>query len=402
MKLLFLTIIKIDNIEDRGIYPDLLRKFRDEGHEVFIATATERREKKDTSLSYKKGVTILNVKTLNLQKINILEKGLGMILLENHFLKAIKKHFKNIKFDLILYTTPPITLYNVINFIKKRDNAYSYLLLKDIFPQNAVDMKMMKNGSLIHKYFVKKEKKLYHISDTIGCMSDANKNYILKKNFELKSHKVEVNPNSIIPILNNSSLVQKNDIRIKHGIPINKKVFIYGGNLGKPQGIDFLIETVKNCVNSKAFFLIIGTGTEFESIKNWFENEKPKNALLLKGLPKNEYDLLLGSCDVGLIFLHKDFTIPNFPSRLLSYLENSMPVIAATDSNTDIGIVIENAKCGYKVQSGDINNMLNYIDQLCLDTENFKFFQQNSLNLLQKEYLVERSYKLILEKIENV
>ena len=51
--------------------------------------------------------------------------------------------------------------------------------------------------------------------------------------------------------------------------------------------------------------------------------------------------VLANSCDVGLIFLDKRFTIPNFPSRLLSYMQASMPVLAATDVNTDIGKVIE-------------------------------------------------------------
>jgi hypothetical protein len=36
---------------------------------------------------------------------------------------AIKKCFKGVKFDLVLYPTPPITLASVVKFIKKRDNA---------------------------------------------------------------------------------------------------------------------------------------------------------------------------------------------------------------------------------------------------------------------------------------
>jgi hypothetical protein len=62
---------------------------------------------------------------------------------------------------------------------------------------------------------------------------------------------------------------------------------------------------------------------------------------LIAGLPKNDYDKLLAACDVGLIFLNKNFTIPNYPSRLLSYLEMKIPVIAATDPNSDIGLDIE-------------------------------------------------------------
>ena len=97
MKLLFLTIVKIDNIEERGIYNDLLRKFRDEGHEVFIVTSLERREQKPTSLIKANGVSILQVKTLNLQKVNIVEKGIGTLLIEYQYLKAIKNYLSEYK-----------------------------------------------------------------------------------------------------------------------------------------------------------------------------------------------------------------------------------------------------------------------------------------------------------------
>ena len=56
---------------------------------------------------------------------------------------------------------------------------------------------MSKSGikSILYHYFRKKEKKLYQISDYIGCMSKANVEYILKHNPEIKQERVEVCPN---------------------------------------------------------------------------------------------------------------------------------------------------------------------------------------------------------------
>lgn len=402
MKLLFLTIVKIDNIEERGIYNDLLRKFRDEGHEVFIVTSLERREKKVTSLIKANGVSILQVKTLNLQKVNIFEKGIGTLLIEYQYLKAIKAYLPEEKFDVILYSTPPITFSNVIRFIKNRDCAYSYLLLKDIFPQNAVDMKMIGKGGLIHRFFLKKEHELYQISDMIGCMSEANRNYILEHNPTIPSNKVEVNPNSITPINVKYLPEELQSVREKYGVPLDKKVFVYGGNLGKPQGIDFLLETIENCNEREAFFLVIGSGTEYNRIYQWFQHKNPQNALLLAGLPKNDYDVLLKACDIGLIFLHRDFTIPNFPSRLLSYLEMRMPVIAATDTSSDIGNVIEEAKCGYWVKAGDLKQFEVLINRFCEKEANYEEMKENAWHLIKDEFSIEKSYDLIIKKVENV
>lgn len=401
MKILFLTLIDIRSIEERGIYQDLLRKFRNEGHELTIVSPVERRTSIKTNMSKNEGITHLQVKTLNITKSNLLEKGLGTLAIEYQYLTAIKKHLKDYKFDLILYSTPPITLVKVIEFIKRKDQAYSYLLLKDIFPQNAVDMNFLKKGSFLHSFFEKKEKRLYEISDSIGCMSPANVDFILKNNPQIDPSKVEVNPNSIEPVEIVYDDQEKARVLRKYDLPINKKIFVYGGNLGVPQGLDFLLKTIETNNNKNVYFLIVGEGTELKRIEKWFDKNSPQNAKLIKRLPKDDYDILLASCDIGLIFLNKNFSIPNFPSRLLSYLEMKKPIIAATDENTDIGDIIETNKCGYKVISGDLNMINKRIDDILVESV-FSEMQSRCWQLLQHQYLIENSYSKIIEKLCHV
>lgn len=403
MNIIFLSLVDIDSIQERGIYPDLLRKFHNEGHDITIVTPRERRRGIETSIVETDRLSILKVKTLNIQKTNILEKGIGTLAIEFQFLIAIKKYLKNKKFDLVLYATPPITLVKVIEYIKKRDNAYSYLLLKDIFPQNAIDMKMLKEGSFIHKQFVKKEKKLYQISDTIGCMSPANVDFVLRHNPEVANNKVEINPNSIeIKYFKELSLDEKSELKSKYRIPQERKIFIYGGNLGKPQGIDFLIETLNSKKDDKEiFFVVVGSGTEYGKIQKWIHQQNPENVLLISALPKMEYDKLLRACDVGLIFLHKDFKIPNYPSRLLSYLEFKMPVLAATDMNTDVGSDLVKNNCGLAAHSGNLKEMTNTIDSFKLMGENeFEIMRNNSFKFLENNFQVHHSYTKIISSIQ--
>lgn len=402
MKVLFLTLAKINSLDERGIYSDLLRKFRDEGFEVFVVSPLERRDKKATHVVKENGATLLNVRTFNLQKTNSIEKGIGTLAIEYQYLQAIKKYFSKIKFDLVLYSTPPITFSKVIDFIKKRDHAYSYLLLKDIFPQNAVDMKMIKEGGVLHQFFLIKERRLYELSDAIGCMSAANKSYLSAHNPKIHPEKIEVNPNSIAPISLVQSEAEKRAIRDKYGLPFDKKIFVYGGNLGKPQGLDFLLETIASNKNKGICFLLVGSGTEYNRINTWFQNHQPENAFLLNGLPKQDYDTLLNACDVGMIFLNKDFTIPNFPSRLLSYLEMKKPIIAATDASTDIGSEIEKNYCGYAVLSGDISGMQNAIEKISSNESLYEKMSENAWQYLEREFKVDCSYQLIKNRLENV
>ena len=397
MKILFLTLARIDSIEVQGIYPDLLRKFRDNGHEVTIVSPNERKYEKKTKYIQEGSVKILNVWTTNIQKTNLLEKGITTLLLEFYYYKAIKKYVNYKDVDLILYSTPPITFTYLIKRLKKASNAKTYLLLKDIFPQNAVDLNLLKYGGILYNYFRKQEKVLYNISDFIGCMSPANLNYLLKNNPEIEKNKLEVNPNSIE--VKGNSFELGTDLYTKYNIPRNKVIFIFGGNLGIPQGIDFLKENIAYCKSIKeAFFLIVGDGTEYYNFNHWIQTEGIINALLIKELPKFEYDEIIKLSHVGLIFLNPSFTIPNFPSRILSYMQNCLPVICATDLVTDIGEIAVNNNFGYKCLTSDSEAFFDYVLKL-LDKNLRIIMGKNGFEFLSKEYCVENSYNKIIEKL---
>lgn len=396
MNIIFLTLVRIENIDDPSIYHDLMRKFRDEGHQVYIVCPVERRLGMNTTLVENNGVKILNVKTLNVQKTNVVEKGLGTILLEGQFKRAIKKYLNDVKFDLITYSTPPITLTNVVKYLKKRNpQAITYLQLKDIFPQNAVDIEMFSKGSLFYKFFRKKEKALYKASDYIGCMSPANVEFVLKHNPEIARERVEVAPNSVELSPTDEGRCKKEDVRNKYDLPTDKPIFIYGGNLGKPQGIPFLIECLNaNANRNDCHFLVIGTGTELPRLKAWYEDKKPQSVTVMNGLPKADYDQLVKACDVGLIFLDHRFTIPNYPSRLLSYLENKMPVLCATDPNTDMGRIAEENGYGYWCESVKPEDFTELVDRMLASDR--KVMGEKGYQFLKENYLVEHTYNAFM------
>jgi glycosyltransferase involved in cell wall biosynthesis len=403
MNILFLTISHITDLNASGIYTDLMREFRNQGHEVYIVSPIERKYKSPTFLKKEDGITLLKVKTFNLQKTNFIEKGIGTLAIEYQFYSSIKKYFPDIDFDLVLYSTPPITFTKVIKNIKKRYQAQSYLLLKDIFPQNAVDIGLLRKGGLLHRFFRRKERKLYEASDYIGCMSPANVEFVLKHNKSISPSKVEVCPNSIKMKMKSSlSDEEKKTIKKSYNIPSKATLFIYGGNLGKPQGLDFLLRVLEsNNGKTDRFFMIIGSGTEFTKIKNRFDVNRPSNALLLSELPKEEYDKVVQTGDVGLIFLDPRFTIPNYPSRLLSYLEHKIPVLMATDTNTDIGKIAEKNGYGFWAESGNLEEFNSLLDKFCSDKGLITEMGEKGYAFLKDNYTVEKSYQIIMNHFEN-
>ena len=400
MNILFLTLGEVETISSPGIYTDLYRKFRDEGHGVYIVSANERRTGKNTEFYTEENANFLRVKIGNITKCGMLEKGISTLLVEYLFTNAIKKYLSNVKFDLVFYTTPPITFANVVKFIKNRDGAKSYLALKDIFPQNALDIGVLKTSGIkgfIYRYFRKKEKALYALSDTIGCMSPANCEYVLGNNPEVLNEKVELFPNTIEYRDVSVTAEEKCAIREKYGIPQDKKVFVYGGNLGRPQGIPFIIECLKSqAKNENVFFLIVGNGTEFSKLEEYYSIEKPVNVKIMQRLPREDYDAMISACDVGLIFLDYRFTIPNYPSRLLAYMQAGLPVVAATDVNTDIGEFLTKNGLGWWCGSNDVQAFGECVEK-AIKTDK-EPIAKKTIAYLKENYSVEKSYKIIMGK----
>lgn len=272
---------------------------------------------------------------------------------------------------------------------------------------------------LLYKYFREKEVALYKNSDYIGCMSPANVEFLLKHNTYYPASHVEVAPNSIeapCPPKGENSVNESEDdkvlrgknerhyIRKKYNLPADRPIFIYGGNLGKPQGIDYLIKCLNENKNRQdCFFVVVGNGTEYGKLQAWYEKVKVRgerlevrdlSVKLMQRLPKEDYDMLVKYCDVGLIFLDHRFTIPNYPSRLLPYLENKMPILCATDVNTDIGKIAEENGYGYWCESVKPEDFTALVDKMLASDR--KAMGEKGYQFLMGNYLVENTYNAII------
>jgi len=401
MNVLFISLVIITDLEKRGIYPDLIKCFIKNGHHVTILSPVERTEKGREEIIEGDGYINIRYKTLNNARTNIFEKALSTLVIDYLLKRAAKKHI-NRNIDLIIYATPPITLTRTITYLKSKYNALCYLLLKDISPANIADLGIIKRNSYVYKRLRKVENKLYELSDFIGCMSPANVAYALKNN-NIAKDKIEICPNSIMPYLFEISNSEKMALRKKYNIKENALLFFYGGNLGKAQMVDFIVELLEvNKQNNNIHFFIVGGGVEYYKLAAWYLKNKNMNATIQFNVPKHEYDVIIKIADVGLIFLDKRFEIPNFPNRILSYMENKIPVLLATDVNTDIGAIAENNNFGKWCESGDIpsfNLLLNYFQELTLEQRNL--LGLNGFNYLLKNYHVDISYEIIMSHFKS-
>ena len=402
MKVLYIGQFDI-SLNGKGIFRDIVSALLQKGHKVILCCADSIYEK--TQVVEENGVKKVEVKVPNQFGVNVVKKGIILLCLERVIRNAVDEYLSNEKFDLVLYATPPITFANVIKYCKKKFGCKSYLMLKDIFPQNAADLQMMSKTGLtgiIYKIFRAKEKKLYKYSDAIGCMSQANIDYLKAHNDNLQGKKIELFPNAVI--VGQGNAPDKSDDRSildKYGVPKDKMVFIYGGNLGKPQGLDFLEKGIKSVSGSNdVYFIIIGKGSEKKKL--FAALNGVENVLTLDALPKEEYEKLCAQCDVGMIMLDKRFTIPNYPSRMLSYMQNAMPMFACTDKNTDVRqLVEEQANCGKWCYSDDVDAFKSSIEWFVNNRDRLAELGKNGYNYMVKHFNVEDNVKRLEEFISQ-
>ena len=388
MNILYLSAVPFKIDKNPSIYTDLVQGLISFGDKATVVSIDSGLKPFQIKKVTKKNIDLVHIGSFQLYNVNILRKGLAILSLPFFMKRAIKK-IDISKFDVILYETPPITWAGIINQLKKKNNIKSFLMLKDIFPQNAVDIGLMKENSLIFKYFKRKEKLLYEVSDYIGCMSKENMDYILKNNPEVSKEKVCYFPNTKKDTGNGNIDFKKENLQ-----------FVYGGNMGLPQGVLNIAPAISYFKNDEDIeFIFVGKGTEWNKINEYFKEQK--NVKVLESLPREEYEKLLSSCDAGFIFLDSRFTIPNYPSRTLAYLEKGIPIIAATDKNTDIRNLIQDNNVGLWSCSDDIDSIIENIKIMKKNKEKRKEFSKNARELFLKEFQVEKSVDLLHKYINN-
>jgi glycosyltransferase involved in cell wall biosynthesis len=384
--ILFITLGRIDSIKDSGIYNDLAEELGNKSN-LTIICPLERRFKIKSRIIKERNITILQQWTPNIQKTNKIEKGIATLTIEFFLLYGYLKNLRRKSFDLLLISTPPIFLLNIVRFLKLRNHKIKiYLLLKDIFPQNALDLNLISKNSLFYKICKRVERKLYLESTKIGCMSRANLDYMNKIN-NVPLSKLEINPNCINP----NKYLQN----IKSNRSDALLRLVYGGNLGLPQDPALICNFISRIENLKNVKLTIcGDGTEYMKIKDHIESENMKQTILLSTLPKKEYFELLKNSDIGLIFLNNAFTIPNYPSRILDYIFFDLNVIALTDPISDLHEILEKENIGH--QYSEPNSQL---DRAIEQIEKYKkngLQKYNGSHVIRKYFEIENSVRLIL------
>ena len=381
------------------MYTSLVKGLVEQGHEVrVIAPSFEGA----TRQSIEGGIPVLRVKSGPLFNTHIVVKGINTLLLDSRYTRAIRRFWSDWAMDWVLASTPPITLSPLLKKLKDQFNANIYLILRDIFPQNAKDLGLITNP-LLFAYFRLRERHLYRMSDIIGCMSPRNIEFVHRQDSDICSAaKLTYFPNWIQPTSEVSHQKGGENFRSRFNLE-GKFIALFGGNFGKPQQIEFILELAQRIQHlSDVVFFLIGDGTEKERIRKIAKLRDLNNVVICNRLPLQEYQSIINEADIGLVNLSENFTIPNIPSRTLGYWDASLPVLAATDTHTDLNEnLLQKYSAGLWAKTGDLDGYLGQFMKLYKDQELRKTMGVNGRKAVESDFSSQAAVHRLLSQVQK-
>lgn len=299
--------------------------------------------------SVENGVNVNRVKALPVHNIPFIIRGISQLLISGRFIRSIKKS-KIEKVDIVIVYSPPLTLAKVGKFVKEKYRARFILNIQDIFPQNAIDLGIMKSRLLI-KLFERMEFDAYQRADKIVVHSEGNKAFLTGKKHQ-KEEKVEVLHNWIDPSPY-VAIKRSGFFRRKLGLE-NKFIFIFAGVIGPSQGLEFLINAATLLKEKQDIcFLLVGDGMEKKKLMQLVHEHELNNVFFESFVVQSEYPLLVKDADVGLVCLSSLNKTPVVPGKILGFMAASLPVLAFLNQESDGHDLIKTAQCGYSAISSD-------------------------------------------------
>ena len=374
---------------------DLAHEFKLRGHDPIVITPNNNISN-NLQITDEQGIQVIRIRTGKIKGTSRLSRALNEIRLSHTIWRKAKKHLLAHPCDLIVYYSPTIFFGSLVNRLKKVFNCKSYLILRDIFPQWALDAGILKKG-LLYSYFKRKEFQNYEAADIIGVQSPANLKYFINNRLN-ERYNLEVLFNWIN--LSQDSISHYN-FRKKLGLE-KKIVLFYGGNIGIAQDMDNIIRLAARFnQDPDVYFLLVGDGSEVHRVQKEIHKRNLTNFAIYPAVNQREYLCMVSEFDIGLISLDSRLKTQNFPGKMLGYMYNAKPILASINQGNDLQDILEGHNAGLVSLNGDDETFYNHAMQLIRSPGLREQMGRNGRVLLESTFSVTRAASQILSHFSN-
>jgi glycosyltransferase involved in cell wall biosynthesis len=369
---------------------DLSRELVRQGHSLCVLLpAPDQRE--PWRLDKSDGAQVLRLKAPRTKDIGYVRRTLAELAMPFAMLRNFRKSpMANQRWDGVVWYSPSIFHGPLVSALKKSSDCKSYLIIRDIFPEWAVDMGLMGRG-LPYRFFDAVARYQYSVADVIGVQTPGNRRY-----FEpWLAH-----PGRQLEILQNwldKPAQVRCSIRVDQTALAGRKVFVYAGNMGVAQGMDILLDLAERLHSRPDVgFLFVGRGSDAARLKAAAQSRQIVNVVFFEEIDPDEITDLYAQCDAGIVALDPRHKSHNIPGKFLTYIQSGLPVLANINAGNDLAQMIRDERVGQVCETNQVNELLLLTEKLLDQIQTDSGLSARCTALFEREFAVENTVKQIV------
>lgn len=369
---------------------DLSREFARQGHDLSVfLPAPEQLEL--WRLEEFDRIQVLRLKAPQTKDIGYIRRTLAEMIMPYAMLRAFRQSpLARESWDGVVWYAPSIFHGPLINALKKSSDSRSYLIIRDIFPEWAVDMGLMSRG-LPYLFFRAVARYQYSVADIIGVQTPGNLPYFDAWR-KTPGRQVEVLQNWL-----DRPRFARCSIRVDETHLAGRKVLVYAGNMGVAQGMDILLDLADHLRHRQDVgFLFVGRGSDATRLKALAQKRQLDNVVFFDEIDPDEIPDLYTQCNVGIVALDPRHKTHNIPGKFLTYMQNGLPVLANINPGNDLVQLIKQENVGQVCESNRVDELLKLTEQLLWQIQTDRALSDRCTSLFNREFVVENTVKQIV------
>jgi len=369
---------------------DLSREFAVQGHALTVLLPSP--DQQDPWVLKKMdGVQVLRLKAPRTKGISYIRRTLGELLMPFSMLRQFRKSpLASERWAGVVWYAPSIFHGPLASALKKSSDCKGYLIIRDIFPEWAVDMELMGQG-LPYWFFDMVARYQYSVADVIGVQTPGNRGYF---------DRWQKQPGRKLEVLQNwlgKPAQVRCSIRVSETPLAGRKVFVYAGNMGVAQGMDIMLDLAeKYRGRTDVGFLFVGRGSDAVRLKTSAKDRKLNNVLFYDEIHPDEILDLYAQCSVGIVALDPRHKSHNIPGKFLTYMQGGLPVLANVNAGNDLAQMIRDDQVGQVCENNQVENFLQLAHMLLAQIESDDQLPARCRSLFQREFAVEKTVRQIV------
>jgi glycosyltransferase involved in cell wall biosynthesis len=336
---------------------DLSREFVRQGHELTVMLPSSDLGSR-WHIEEVDGVRVVRLRAPQTKDIGYVRRTIGEFVMPFRMRRSLRlSPLANETWDGVVWYAPSIFHGPLAKALKHQSGCKGYLIIRDIFPDWAVDMGLMGRG-LPYWFFSAVARYQYSVADTIGVQTPGNLRYF-DDWAKAPGRHVEVLQNWLADVP-----VSTCPISVPETSLAGRKLFVYAGNMGVAQGMGILLDLVTRLRHrSDIGFLFVGRGSDARKLRAIADARGLENVFFHEEIEPDEIPGLYAQCHIGLVALDPRHKSHNIPGKFLTYMQSGLPVLATINAGNDLAELIRMENVGRVSEDGRVDTL----EQLALE-----------------------------------